>query len=123
MNAPMPPQLAPTIQGDVLTYSLSTKIYPLSALFRTCYWFTDRCYIYFSPGPTEEVVLLQIRPKNSGEDPAAIAGEFLNGLLDHTLRLQLAAETAEIRGLIYAQAFAEAGPGSDHTSSAQTERS
>ena len=96
-----------TFEDRTLCYSISTKLYPLPALFRTCYWFTDSCFIYFTPGRDPDTVTLRIAPKESGSDPQAIAGEFLNALLDQTLRHQIAEETAAIRTLVYAQAFAE----------------
>lgn len=102
-----------TIQDQTATYSISTRIYPLAAIFRTCYWLTDSCFIYFSPGATDDTVLLRITPKDHALDPRAIAGEFLNSLLDHTLRYQIAQETGPLRTLIYAQAFAEAEESKD----------
>jgi His-Xaa-Ser system protein HxsD len=100
-------QLRPSIQDRLISYMVCTRIYPLPALFRACYWFTDSCFIYFSPGPDDETVLLRITPKDESRDPQLIAGEFFNSLLDHTLRYQIAQETAPLRALLYAQAFAE----------------
>jgi hypothetical protein len=38
-----------------------------------------------------------------------VAGDFLNSLLDHQLRRDIESETGQIRELLVAKAFAEAG--------------
>ena len=103
-----PPE--PSFEDHAVTYTIDMRIYPLPALFRTCYWFTNTCFIYLSPGPTSDIVKLRIAPKDRTLGQEAVAGEFLNSLLDHTLRYQIAQETATLRTLIYTQAFAEAEP-------------
>lgn len=45
------------------------------------------------------------KPGNGGLD--SIVGEFENALLDHQLRFEIASETATLRELIVAKAFAE----------------
>jgi His-Xaa-Ser system protein HxsD len=90
-----------------LSVPVDSSIYSVSAILRTAYWFTDRCYIlvtrdepghycvHFSPKPDEQV------------DLASLVGEFTNSLLDQQLRVELAAETRGVRELIVAKAFAE----------------
>ena len=98
---------------DGLTVLIDLSVYREEALFRACYLFTDRCYIFLDPAGTG-----QIRVRFRKRDPLAsltrIAGEFGNELINQRIRLDLAEETRAIRELIVAQAFAEAdlGPAS-----------
>src|SRR5215472_6731063 len=82
------------------------SIYSKDALLRTCYWFTDRCYLFISrPGPDQFSV--RIRAKSRGLPLESISGEFQNALLDQQLRQDIDRETARLRELIVAKAFAE----------------
>ena len=97
---------------DGLTVVVDLSVYREEALFRTCYLFTDRCYLFLDPaGPG------QIRVRFRKRDPLAslmrIVGEFGNELINQRIRLDLAEETRVIRELIVAQAFAEADLGSE----------
>jgi His-Xaa-Ser system protein HxsD len=96
------------VRGDgEIVLGVDEKIYSRAALLRTCYWFTDRCYIFISrDGEERFAVHLRLKqPHTSVLDD--IAGEFTNALLDFELRAQLERETATIRELIVAKAFAE----------------
>ena len=90
------------------TCTINLSIYPLSAVQKACYWFTDTCFFELSPGPTTETVVLRIRPKDASVEPRDLIGEFWNALLDYALRHQLEQETRPLRELIYTQAFVEA---------------
>jgi His-Xaa-Ser system protein HxsD len=82
------------------------SIYSKEALLRTCYWFTDRCYLFISrPGPYQFSV--RIRPKTRGLPLESISGEFENALIDQQLRQDIDRETERLRELIVAKAFAE----------------
>jgi His-Xaa-Ser system protein HxsD len=82
------------------------SIYSKDALLRTCYWFTDRCYLFISRlGPNQFSV--RIRAKSRGLPLESISGEFENALLDQQLRQDIDRETARLRELIVAKAFAE----------------
>jgi His-Xaa-Ser system protein HxsD len=82
------------------------KIYSRGALLRTCYWFTDRCYIFISASD-ENRLKVHLRLKPGDSDLETIAGEFGNALLDFELRAELGKETATVRELIIAKAFAD----------------
>jgi His-Xaa-Ser system protein HxsD len=82
------------------------SIYSKEVLLRTCYWFTDRCYLFISrPGPNQFAV--RIRAKARGLPLESISGEFENALLDQQLRQDVERETIRLRELIVAKAFAE----------------
>jgi His-Xaa-Ser system protein HxsD len=101
------------IHDDVLSIDLNESLYSREAVLRTAYWFTDRCYLYIAR-PTPGLFRVQFKPKGlkpelAGETLEEIAGEFLNSLLDHQLRQDIESETGQIRELLVAKAFAEAG--------------
>jgi His-Xaa-Ser system protein HxsD len=96
------------VTDETLCVSVDTDIYSLDALFRVCYAFTDRCYLFLQPGGHTSAVKVRFSRKTPECDLAQIAGEFSNALIDQRVRMQIASETGGIRELIVAQAFAEA---------------
>lgn len=99
-------ELFQQIDGNKLLLTINTDVYSLEAIFRTCYIFTDRCYLYLSPG-SEKEIQVYLKAKNSTVELNKIAGEFCNELINQRVRIDLAHETGKIRELIVAQAFAE----------------
>lgn len=91
---------------DTIIVDVDESLYSLDSLFRTCYVFTDRAYIYLrreKPGH----VSVHIASKEHAIDLGGLAGEFTNELLDYRVRSLVSAESGKIRELIVAQAFAE----------------
>jgi His-Xaa-Ser system protein HxsD len=100
-SVPSKPKMATAGQ-----YSVDTSIYSWGALFRTCYKFTDRSYLYLRR-ETADVVSVTFTAKNAETDVSALIGEFANELIDQRLRSLINDETRSVRELIVAQAFAE----------------
>jgi len=106
----------PTIDNDQALLPLDETIYSRDAVLRTCYWFTDRCYVFISR-PDKGILQVSLRAKDSKatlENPnpltiGILAGEFQNYLLDQQLRIDIEQQTRELRGLLIAKAFSEAG--------------
>jgi His-Xaa-Ser system protein HxsD len=96
------------LTDDSLVIRVDTALYTLDALFRVCYLFTDRCYLFLSQGEGQAVIEVRFTRKSPESDLNEIAGEFSNELVNQKVRLDVAAETKGIRELIVAQAFAEA---------------
>ena len=90
-----------------LTLEIDTAIYSLEALFRVCYAFTDRCYLFLEPATKDTSIVVRITGKKPDFDLDTVAGEFSNALIDERVRRSIATETMSIRELIVAQAFAE----------------
>lgn len=85
---------------------VSRSVYGLPAIFRACYRFTDEHYLFLRPdGPDD--LLIFIKPKRPAADLEQALGAFANDLIDQRLRLEVWRETAAVRQLIVAQAFAE----------------
>jgi His-Xaa-Ser system protein HxsD len=95
---------------DGLTVVVDIVTYREEALFRTCYLFTDRCYLFLdSAGPGR--IRVRFRKRDPLTDLLRIVGEFGNELINQRIRFDLAEETRTIRELIVTQAFAEADLG------------
>lgn len=86
--------------------TIDPSVYSLDAVMRTCYWFTDRCWIFIEKNENGFFVV-SLEGKKPDADLRALAGEFANGLLDHQLRVNINAETQVVRSLIVGKAFAE----------------
>jgi His-Xaa-Ser system protein HxsD len=85
---------------------VSTEIYPLEAIRRACYQLTENCYVQIEP--EGQVVRIRLAAKNADRLPANIQGELSNALIDYSLRLQIAEETAAVREQLVRTALAEA---------------
>lgn len=96
------------LSESALGILVDTKIYSFEVLFRTCYVFTDRCYLFLEPSNDPEIIKVRFSSKNADRALAATAAEFCNELINQRVRLNIANETRPIRELIIAQAFAEA---------------
>lgn len=97
-----------SLSEEALEICVNLSVYPLDALFRVCYWFTDRCYLFLTCDEQQLNVTVHIAKKTSEMDLRTIAGEFSNALINQRVRHDVAEETRAIRELIVAQAFAEA---------------
>jgi His-Xaa-Ser system protein HxsD len=107
-NKPLNSVLQWVEPGDgCLRLTLDTLLYPETAIFRTCYLFTDRTYIYLRTARPKEIVV-EFRAKRGKEDLDSVVGEFGNELINQRIRLELSSETQQIREMIVAQAFSEA---------------
>jgi His-Xaa-Ser system protein HxsD len=97
-------------RNDVIV-SFDGAQFSQEAVRRAAYWFTRDWDIEFVPMSHESTITVVLRPKNakSGGMPSSIAGDFRCAVLDAQLRLEISRETAGIRELILAKAFAEAG--------------
>ncbi len=89
--------------GSEITLLVDEAIYGRTAVR---YWFTERCFIFIYRHDDKHLAIRLAAKSNSlGLD--AVVGEFENALLDHQLRFEIARETATLRELIVAKAFAE----------------
>jgi His-Xaa-Ser system protein HxsD len=96
------------VTDESLCVSVDLSVYSLEALFRVCYAFTDKCYLFLQPEKDSSVVKVMFARKTPDCDMPSLAGEFSNELINQRVRRQIALETRAIRELIVAQAFAEA---------------
>lgn len=89
---------------------IDTSLFAPDAVFRTCYRFTDRCYLFLSRSPDQadrRVLVVSLATKVAASSLGAAVGDFCNELIDQQLRTQLERDAGPLRELIVAQAFAE----------------
>lgn len=112
------PQTSPMSGSEAsLTLTLDARQFSREAALKAAYWFTKDLNIEFPPSDTEHLFEVVLRAKCSSptlDNPAPrtlndLASEFRNALIDAELRIQVHRETAAVRELILAKAFAEAG--------------
>ncbi len=97
-----------SLENGQLILKVDSTVYSKPCLFRTCYKFTDRCYVFLSRDEdNQKTIITVLSPKAESVDLNQLSGEFFNELLDQQVRDSLSKETGELRNLIFAQAFAE----------------
>ncbi|MFA6383320.1 MAG: His-Xaa-Ser system protein HxsD [Parcubacteria group bacterium] len=84
--------------GDnAITFSLNTNIYTPEIIYKTCYVFIDRMYIYLDQ-PEKNLITASLRGKrelNQGE-LKKLEGEFFNELLNTKLREEISRKNAKL---------------------------
>jgi His-Xaa-Ser system protein HxsD len=102
------PDLAIPIERNAggVTLSIDQNIYSQKAVMRASHWHTGELWISISRSDADHLAV-SIKPKNDSVDIDRAIAEFQNSLLDAQLRVEIADETATVRDLIVAKAFAE----------------
>ena len=95
-----------TLEGPGVAIQVDTRLFSINTIFRACYKCTDRAYLFVGKLDGESLVVT-LHPKAAGQDVTHLAGELANELIDQRLREDLARETAPVREMIVAEAFAE----------------
>lgn len=103
----LPKGVACRFEDGALRISLSLDTYRLDAIFRSCYWLTDRCFVYLGPPRDGAIEVTLIAKSGSGTDTDRLTWQFLNDLVDQQLRVSINEETRTIREMIVSQAFAD----------------
>jgi His-Xaa-Ser system protein HxsD len=102
-------------QGTTATISLDKHVYSKSAVLRACYWFSKD--LHFQIDDKKDVLQISVKPRVVAptlNQPKIKAldewiPEIFDALLDSQLRVEIQTETAGVRELIIAKAFAESG--------------
>lgn len=90
-----------------LFIDIDESLYHSQAVLRTCYWFTDRCYVFVireAPGHLK----VRFRAKAQSQDLGVVVDEFTNALLDYELRRVIDEQSGAIRDALVSRAFAAA---------------
>jgi His-Xaa-Ser system protein HxsD len=102
-------------QHTAATISIDKTIYSKSAVLRACYWFSKELYCQLKDrGDLLEVTVgLRVSAPTLDQPKIRKIDEWLpeiyDALVDSQLRIEIQAETAGVRELIIAKAFAESG--------------
>jgi His-Xaa-Ser system protein HxsD len=88
---------------------LSSKLYSLEAVYGAAYVFLDRAYVYLEEAPKSKIkVTLKGKNKLTGKGLEGLKDEFLNELLNFSLREQISKSNKKIREYIVARALSAA---------------
>jgi len=95
--------------------SIDRKIYSKSAILKVCYWFSEDLYFQVTEEENHFSMTVRLREATPTLDRPSVKKldewlpDILNALVDAQLREEIQVETAGIRELIIAKAFAESG--------------
>lgn len=90
-------------ENKVRVIKINPRIYPLRVVYSCAYVFLDKAYIMLDGDPKRQL-LVSIKAKN-GTDPGKLAGEFINELLNASLRYEISRENKKIREFIVGSAL------------------
>ena len=106
-EAALPEGAAIRFADGALRLTLSTHIYSVGAILRTCYWLTDRCYVYLAQSGNGDIEATLLAKTGDESETRSLAWQFLNDLVDNQLRVSIQQETAVVRNMIVEQAFSD----------------
>ena len=86
--------------------SVDPKIYPLESIYGAVYVFLDRAYIFLDGDPKKEIhIHLKGKRKLKNKEKKNLKDEFLNELLNCSLRYQISKNNRKIREYIVGAAL------------------
>lgn len=96
-------------QENKIVVFLSSKLYSLEAVYGAAYVFLDRAYVYLEEAPESKIkATLKSKNKLAGKESEGLKDEFLNELLNFSLREQISKSNKKIREYIVARALSAA---------------
>lgn len=96
--------------GALATLLVNTGVYSKTTIFKTAYWYTDKCYLFLSrTEELPEIIRVEVRPKSAigGDELVTLCREFCNSLIDQQVRQDVIEETGSIRDTLVKKAFFE----------------
>ena len=88
---------------------IDPRLYSLEAVYGAAYAFLDKTYIYLERGPKSKIkVILRGKTGFSEKKLENLKGEFLNELLNFSLREQISKRNKKIREYVVARALVSA---------------
>jgi His-Xaa-Ser system protein HxsD len=94
------------IVGRDLIVEVDVGIYSVTAVQKTAYWFTDRCFVFIERIEGDRLKI-RIQAKSEEVSLPTIKDDFCNALLDQSLRERVSKETEPLRNLILAHALSK----------------
>jgi len=89
-----------------IVISVNPKLYPLESVYGAAYVFLDRAYVFLDGDSKKEIyVHLKGKKKLTDGDMENLADEFLNELLNYSLRYQISKDNRQIREYIVGAAL------------------
>jgi His-Xaa-Ser system protein HxsD len=94
------------MNNNGIKFSLNLEAYPLEAIYGAAYVFIDKAYLFLdNPSSKKIEVFLKSKTQKSKKQLENLKGEFLNELLNYTLRVNLNKRNRKIREYIVNQAL------------------
>lgn len=81
---------------------IDSNLYPLEAIYGAAYIFLDRAYIFLEKGPKTKIKIIL---KEKGKLSKNLKDEFLNELLNFSLRYKISKNNKKIREYIVGKAL------------------
>lgn len=85
-----------------ICFKVKKEIYPLKAIYRAAYLFTDKYYIGIDQNENEYIILFSGKEKEADYEEL---GCFQNELLNQCMKLAIGRDTRQIRELIVTRAL------------------
>lgn len=75
-------------KNNAIIFSVNTKIYSKDVVYKACYVFIDKMYIFLNVSDKKEVLLVTLKGKESlsKKEIEKLEGEFMNELLNSLVR-------------------------------------
>ena len=90
------------IEDDKVEFYVKKELYPLNAIYKTSYLFTDDYYIGLDMNAENYIIKFSAKNGQASRDDI---GKIQNELLNQSLKIMVSAETKEIRELIVTRAL------------------
>lgn len=104
------------IKNNTIKFFLNLRNYPSEAVYGTAYVFLDRAYLFLDSRSSKKItVSLKGKKKLTNKQLADLKGEFLNELLNYTVRINLTKNNRKLREFIVSQALFSAVSGQEIT--------
>lgn len=88
---------------NMIELHIDKDLYNKKTVFRTCYKFTDKVYVYIQSNENQFVIYFTKKDPNYAIED--ISKEFTNELLDQELRQLVLEDTQKVRDAIVARAL------------------
>ena len=94
------------MKNNKIKIVIDLKVYSLDAIYGATYIFIDQAYIFLdSVGKNKVAVFLKSKKKLTKKQIEKMEGEFMNELLNYSLRISLAKNSKKIRERIIEMAL------------------
>ncbi len=96
----------PIKENNQIKFRVNLQNYPLEAIYGAAYVFLDKAYLFLDNKSPEKIeVFLKGKKKFNKKQLEELKGEFLNELLNYTVRINLSKNNKKIREYIISQAL------------------
>ena len=103
------------IKNNTIKFLVNLQDYPLEAIYGAVYVFLDKSYIFIDTQSVKKIeVSLRGKKKLTKKQLDNLKGEFLNELLNYTVRINLSKHNKRIREYIISQALFSASEGEEN---------